>query len=116
MGILVEGKEAAEAIKLVNEGKFDKEIKEEKTELTAEELKSLEEERKSLEAEAKERIEKEEATAQKIIAEMVGKERGIIKAKLVELGISKETIDKLLPVEGVAPTAEGAPAPTSEKK
>ena len=44
-GILVEGVPAFETIKLVNEGKFDKEIKEEKTELTAEELKELGEEK-----------------------------------------------------------------------
>jgi len=48
MGILVEGVPAFEAIVLVNEGKFDKEIKEEKTELSAEELKELEEGKKKL--------------------------------------------------------------------
>lgn len=41
MGILVHGVVATEAIKQVNQGKFDKEIKEEKTELSAEELKQL---------------------------------------------------------------------------
>lgn len=107
MGILVEGKDAEEAIAMVNEGKFDKEIKEEKTELSAEELKKLEEERKKLAEESKERVAKEEATAKSIVDSMVGKERGLIKAKLIEAGISKETIDKVLPVEG-APAAGGA--------
>ncbi len=102
MGILVEGKDAKEAIRMVDEGKFDAEIKAEKTELTAEELKQLEEERKRLEAEAVARAAKEEATAKQIIAEMAGKERGLIKARLIEAGISKAMIDKLLPVEGLA--------------
>src|SRR3989338_3610959 len=39
MGVMVEGVAAKDAIKLVNEGKFDKEIAEEKTELSAQELK-----------------------------------------------------------------------------
>jgi large subunit ribosomal protein L11 len=110
MGILVEGKDAKEAIRMVDAGKFDAEIKAEKTELTAEELKQLEEERKRLEAEALARVAREEATAKQIISEMSGKERGIIKARLVEVGISKEIIDKLLPVEGVAAAAGAAPS------
>lgn len=110
MGILVEGVDASEAIQLVNQGKFDKEIKSEKTELTAEEIKHLAEEKLRLEAASKERVEKELADATAIIASMAGKERGIIKAKLVETGISKETIDKLLPVEGATQKEGAAPA------
>ncbi|HIH21131.1 MAG TPA: 50S ribosomal protein L11, partial [Candidatus Diapherotrites archaeon] len=55
MGILVEGKPAVEAIKEVNAGKYDKEIREEKTELSAEELKQLEEEKKHLAEEMEKR-------------------------------------------------------------
>ncbi|MBW2970600.1 50S ribosomal protein L11, partial [Candidatus Woesearchaeota archaeon] len=50
MGVMVEGMAAADAIDAVNQGKFDKEIKEEKTEISAEELKELEEEKKKLAA------------------------------------------------------------------
>ena len=67
MGILVGGKPGVEAIKEVNEGKYDKEIKEEKTELTAEELKKLEEEKKKLAEEMEQRRAEFEATAKDII-------------------------------------------------
>ncbi len=110
MGILVEGKPAVEAIKEVNEGKFDKEIKEGKTELTAEEKAKLEEEKKRLAEEIEKRRAEFEKTAKDIIAEMAGKERGAIKAKLVEAGIPDKLIKELLPVEGAAAGAEGKPA------
>ena len=111
MGILVEGKPAVEAIKEVNEGKFDKEIREEKTELTAEEKAQLEEEKKKLAAEIEKRRAEFEKTAKDIIAAMAGKERGLIKAKLVEAGIPDKLIKELLPVEGeAAAAAAGAEA------
>jgi len=109
MGILVEGKPAVDAIKEVNEGKFDQEIKEEKTELSAEEKAKLEEQKKKLAAEIEARRAEFEKTAKEIIAEMAGKERGEIKAKLSEADIPDKIIKELLPVEGEAP-AEGAPA------
>src|SRR3989338_8322975 len=49
MGILVEGKDATEATKEIEDGKYDAEIKAEKTELTARK-KKLEEEKKRLAA------------------------------------------------------------------
>ena len=112
MGILVEGKPAVETIKDVIEGKFDKEIKEEKTELSAEELKQLEEEKKKLAEEMEARRAEFEKTAKEIIAKMAGKERGAIKAELSEADIPDAMIKELLPVEGeVPPAAEGeAPA------
>ena len=130
MGILVEGKPGVEAIKEVNEGKFDKEIREEKTELTAEEKAQLEEEKKRLAAEIEKRRAEFEKTAKDIIAAMAGKERGLIKAKLVEAGIPDKLIKELLPLEGEAaagaagagakPVAEGAAkaeaAPKAEAK
>ncbi len=112
MGILVEGKPAVDAIKEVNEGKYDKEIKEEKTELTAEEKAKLEEEKKKLAEEMEKRRAEFEKTAKEIIAEMAGKERGAIKAKLVEAGIPDAMIKELLPVEGEAAAA----APGAEAK
>jgi len=120
MGVMVEGVSAEECIKLVNQGKFDKPISEEKTELTVEELKEQEEERKKLEEEMKERREEFLEEAQKIIKDMEGKERGEIKAALGKAGIPGPIIDEVLPAEEGAeakPAAgekkEGAPA---EKK
>ena len=111
MGILVEGKPAVEAIKEVNDGKFDKEIKEEKTELSAEEKAKLEEKKKKLAEEMEARRAEFEKTAKEIIAGMEGKERGEIKAKLSEANIPDAMIKELLPVEGeAAPGAEGAEA------
>ncbi|MBI2134450.1 50S ribosomal protein L11 [Candidatus Woesearchaeota archaeon] len=102
MGILVEGKPAVEAINEVNAGKYDREIKEEKTELSAEELKQLEEEKKHLAEEIERRRAEFEKTAKAIIADMAGKERGAIKAKLSEAGIPDKIIKELLPAEGEA--------------
>ena len=111
MGILVEGKPAVEAIADVNAGKFDKEIREEKTELTAEEKAKLEEERKRLAEEMEKRRAEFEKTAKAIIAQMAGKERGAIKAKLKEAGIPDIMIKELLPVEGVAGAEAAQAAP-----
>ncbi len=113
MGILVEGKPAKEAIKLVDEGKFDKEILEEKTELSAEELKKLEEEKKKLAEEIEARRAEFEAKAKAIIEEMKDAEKSAIKAKLREAEIPEQIIKELLPEEA-APAAGGAAAP--EKK
>lgn len=114
MGILVEGVPAHDAIIEVTNGKFDKEIKSEKTELSAEELKALEEEKKKLKEELEKRRTELEATAKAIIAQMAGQERSKIKAKLVEAKIPTLLIDQLLPVEGAA--AAGAKAPAGEAK
>ncbi|MBI5389961.1 50S ribosomal protein L11 [Candidatus Woesearchaeota archaeon] len=108
MGILVEGVPAKDAFKLVNEGKFDQEIKEERTELSAAELKMLEEERLRLEKELKERREEFLKKAQATIKEMEGKEKNVIRKKLEELAIPMPIIRELLPEEKAAPGA--APA------
>ena len=112
MGILVEGKPAKETIKDVDAGKFDEEIRLEKTELTAEELAKLEEEKKRLAEELAKRKAEFEKVAKEIIASMAGKPRGEIKAKLVLAGVPDDMIKELLPVEGVAaaPGAEAKPA------
>lgn len=112
MGILVEGKPAKETMKDVESGLFDEEIRLEKTELTAEELAKLEEEKKRLAEELAKRKAEFEKAAKEIIAQMAGKARGEIKAKLVQAGIPDEMIKELLPVEGAAaaPGAEAKPA------
>ena len=109
MGILVEGKPAVETIADVNAGKFDAEIKAEKTELTAEEKAKLEEEKKRLAADIEKRKAQLEKLAKELIASMAGQERGLIKARLKREGIPDEMIKELLPVEGAA--APGAAAP-----
>ncbi len=110
MGILVHAVPAKDAIKQVNEGKFDEEIRTEKTELTAEEKAKLEEERKRLAEEIEKRRAEFEKMAKDIIAAMAGKERGTIKAKLAEAGVPDKIIKELLPVEGATAGAEGKPA------
>lgn len=51
-GILIEGKEPKEVLKEIDEGKFDAEIKEERTEVPADKLKALQSEQKRLAEEA----------------------------------------------------------------
>ncbi|MBW2992808.1 50S ribosomal protein L11 [Candidatus Woesearchaeota archaeon] len=113
MGVMVEGKPAAETIRDINAGKFRDKIEKGKTELSAEELKELEEERKKLAAEIEERRHEFEAKADEILKSMEGKTRGEIKAKMVEAEIPVQIINEKLPAEAAAP-AEGAPA--AEKK
>lgn len=108
MGVLVEGVQAKDAITLVNEGKFDAEIKAEKTELSAAELKELEAEKVRLAEEAKARHEAVLKLANEIIASMAGKDKPVIKAKLREAKVPETIIAELLPSEKAAP-AEGAP-------
>ena len=123
MGILVEGKPAKETMRDIEAGKFDEEIRLEKTELTAEELAKLEEEKKRLAEELAKRKAEFEKVAKAIIAEMAGKARGEIKAKLVQSGIPDEMIKELLPIEGVAAAgaapgaapAAGTAAPAAAK-
>jgi len=115
MGIKVEGVKAFDALKTVDEGKFDKEITAEKTELSEEEKKALEEEKEALQAELAEKHAQEEAKAKEIIASMQGKERYAIVAKLHEAEIHDDVINKLLPVEVAEDEAKEAPAPAEEE-
>ena len=116
MGILVEGKPAKETLKDVDAGLYDEEIRLEKTELTAEELARLEEEKKKLAEELARRKAEFEKIAKEIIAQMAGKPRGEIKAKLVAAGIPDDMIKELLPIEGAAAAAEAKPATPAEAK
>ena len=117
MGILVEGVQGRDAIALVNAGKFDEEIRLEKTELSQEELKALEAEKIRLREELEKRRTEFEAKAKEIIAQMQGMERGKIKAKLLEAKIPTALIEALLPVEAApAGAAPGAAAPAAGAK
>ncbi len=63
MGILVEGKEPREAIKEINEGKYDKDIKEGRTEMTPEKAAKFKTETKELQDKAKRELEKRKEAA-----------------------------------------------------
>lgn len=112
MGILIEGVPAGEAVDQVNAGKFDKEIKSEKTELSDEELKQMEEEKKHLSEELEKRRSEFESRAKSIMKEMEGKTRSQIKAKMVEAGIPDAISNKILPAEA----DKGAGAKGAAKK
>jgi len=113
MGVKVEGVHAAEAIQLVNDGKFDKEIKEEKTEITAEEKAKLEEEKKKMAAELEEKREIFVKEANAVIKTMEGKANKDVRSKLKEAKIPQGIIDELAPEEA-APAAEAKPKAKKE--
>jgi len=115
MGVMIEGKRAVETIADLNNGMFAEEIKAEKTELSAEELKELEAKRQKLLADIEKRKAEFMATAKQIIESMAGQPRGSIKAKLVEAKIPTVIIEELLPVESAAAPG-AAPAATPAKK
>lgn len=114
MGILVEGVPAHDAIGLVNQGNFDTEIAQEKTELTAEEKKALEAEKEKLKEEMEKRMVALEKKAKEIIAANTGKDATKIKSALKEAGIPAKLIDKTMAEAGVlaatGTSAEGTPA------
>ncbi|GIU69627.1 MAG: hypothetical protein KatS3mg002_0863 [Candidatus Woesearchaeota archaeon] len=107
LGILVEGMPAKEAIKLVDQGKWDAEINAGKTELSEEELKKLQEEKKKLQEMLDKIHAEQQRKAQEIIDSMKGKEKSAIKAKLHEAGIPEDLIKKLLPADAGVGEAKG---------
>jgi large subunit ribosomal protein L11 len=115
MGVMVEEMHARDAIKAVNEGKYDKEIASGKTELTAEELKQIGEERKKLQEELAAKREEYLKRAQAIMKEMEGKENKMIKKHMEEMEIPDSIINELMPSEkqsaGGAGGKPGTPPP-----
>ena len=105
MGILVEGIPAHNAIDAVNAGKFDEEIKAEKTELTEEEKKQLDEERKKLQDDLKARREEYLTKAKSIIASIENKSASEKRKKLEEADIPSPIVNELVPPEKEAPAA-----------
>lgn len=108
MGILVEKLPGVEAIKAVDAGKFDKQIKEQRTELSAEELQKLEEEKNALLADLTKKKEAEKTRAQEIVTSMAGKEKKEIRGKLKEAKVSIALINELVPEDAPAAAAPGA--------
>ena len=109
MGVMVEGMPAHDAWEAVNAGKFDAQIKADKTELTQEELKTLDEERKRLAAELTEQKAKFEAKAKDILKSMEGKPRSEIKSAMMDAKIPILLINQLLPAEDKTAAAGAAP-------
>ncbi len=107
MGIMVEGVRSADAIVMIRDGKFDKEIAARKTEITAEELKELQAERKRLEEEMKSRRDEFLAKGKSLVAGMEGKEKNAIRKALEEAGIPMKIIDELAPAEAKADAKGG---------
>ena len=112
MGILVEGVPAVEAIAKINKGKFAKEIEEEKTELSAEELKELEEEKKKLAEEMKEKHDEFVKQANEVLGTILDKETREKRKALVDAEIPQPIIDELVPEE----KEEGAAAAPASKE
>ena len=99
MGILVEGMPAQDALKAIDEGRFDKEINAEKTELTAEEIKKLAVEKKRLQEDLEKRYAEFMKDAKTIMKEMEGQPANKIRAKMVEKGIPQKVVNELVPPE-----------------
>ncbi|MBN1792940.1 50S ribosomal protein L11 [Candidatus Woesearchaeota archaeon] len=111
MGIMVEEMHAKDAMKAVEAGKFDAEIASGKTELTAEEIKTLAVEKKRMQEEIAKKRDEYTAKAKAVLKEMEGKEPKIIRKRLEELEIPDLIIKEVLPAEkGGAGGAKGAPA------
>lgn len=120
-GVLVEDKEPREVIEEINNGKYDKEIEEEKTELTEEELEELRKEREELKEEKEEKEEEWREEAERLIKEMEGAEEELSRGQKVEKlkakDIPYEIIVEFLPeeeeegVEGEEGGEEGAEEP-----
>lgn len=116
MGVKVEEMHAKDAIKAVNQGRFDKEIAAGKTELTEEELREIEREKARLQAELAAKREEYLAKAKAIMKEMEGKEAREIRKKMEEAEIPDTIIHELLPSEKAASGAGGkGGAPTGKK-
>lgn len=69
-GVLVEDKDPEEVIKEIDEGKYDEEIKNEKTELTEEEKEKLEKEREEMEEKMEEKEEEWREQAEEMLERM----------------------------------------------
>ncbi len=104
MGVKVKGDKGIDAIEKVNQGAYDKEIKAEKTEITAEEQKELEEERARMQQELEDKREEYEKQANKIKEENSDKPIEEIRKAMEEQEIPEEIMNKV------------APMPTGEKK
>lgn len=108
MGVLVEGLPARDALRAIEQGKFDEKIKTGRTELTAEEKAKIEAEKKRLQEEMEKRRAEFEARAKQIMKENEGKEPKKIRTMMLDAGIPLKIVDELVPPEKKeAPGAAG---------
>lgn len=98
MGIKVEDVGAVDAGKKVDNGEFDQEIKEEKTEISAEEKKELEAQRKKMQQEIEAKRTQFETQAKKIQEELKEKPIQDIRSAMDEAGIPMLIINKISPL------------------
>lgn len=105
MGIMVGGKDAQGALEDVSQGRYDSEIKSEKTEISDEELKAQAEEKKRLTAEIEKRRAEFEARAKAIAAGLTGKTNKEIRKALHEAKIPEAIINEIAPEQKEAPDA-----------
>ncbi len=97
LGVKVEEVTPAEAIQLVNSGRFDKEIAEEKTEISEEELRQIELERIRLQKDLEGKRAQYEVSAKAIMKENEGKPVEQVRKALENAKIPEEIINKLAP-------------------
>ena len=100
MGVKVEEMRAIDAIKKVNDGAYDTEIKSEKTEISEEEKKQLEEERKRLQEEIEKNRAKLEKEAKKIYEENKDKPIEDIRKLMDDADLPDVIINKIAPRPG----------------
>ncbi|MBI3622846.1 50S ribosomal protein L11 [Candidatus Pacearchaeota archaeon] len=104
LGVLIENLPAKKIEPLIDEGKFDKEIKEERTETPSEKKKKLAEYFDKVKAE-QEKIAKQEAAAKEAAAAAAVPAPGATSAA----GATTTTSATATPTKGAAPTPAGAP-------
>ncbi|MBI2668997.1 50S ribosomal protein L11 [Candidatus Woesearchaeota archaeon] len=107
MGILVEGLPGRDALKAVEAGKFDEEIRLERTELSAAERAHQEAEKKRLHEELEKRRAEFEVKAKAILAEMGTTEPKKTRTRMLDAGVPIKIVDELVPIEKEAPAAGG---------
>jgi len=98
MGVMVEGLFATEALKAIDEGKFDDKISSGKTELTQEEMKELEEEKKKLQEEIEKRRTEFEIQGKEILSKFTKDNKKARKA-MTDAGIPMLIVNELAPEE-----------------
>ncbi len=103
MGVMIEGKPAAESLKDIAAGMFDEKIKSGKTELSEEEKKELAAEKKRLEEDLRLKRDKYVAQAKDILKQLEGKDPKDIKKKMAEAKIPMPIINELVVEEKKEP-------------
>ena len=98
MGVMVEGLFATEALKAIDEGKYDDKISSGKTELTEEEMKILEEEKKKLQQEIEKRRTEFEIKGKDILSKFTKDNKKARKA-MTDAGIPMLIVNELAPEE-----------------